>query len=454
MYGGRIVEQGTLDELFYDPQHPYTWGLLGLDPARRRRPLGAAAGDPGHAAVAAGAAAGLPLPRRAARTRSTSARRSRRSSSGCPTRPDHLDRCWLSPDEKRALREVDGRIGLVGAGGADAHERRRRRALLEADHLQVLFPVRSRQLFGGTVGLRPRRRRRLADAERGRDARRRRRVGLRQEHADPHAGAADRLDRRRDALPRPGHHEGRSQGSCGPVRRELQMVFQDPQASLNPRKRVGQILGTPLRLRGVAKDDVTRRDARAARRRSGSTPSTSTASRTSSPAASASASASPARWPSSPKVDHARRAGLGARRVDPGAGRQPARGPAGRRSGSPTCSSPTTCRSCATSRDRIAVMYLGKVVELSPARGALRQADPPVHAGAAQRDPDPGPAARTAPRDADASSAASRPTRSTRRPAAASTPAARTRPTSAGPSSRRWPSTPAGTSRPAITRAT
>jgi oligopeptide/dipeptide ABC transporter ATP-binding protein len=39
-----------------------------------------------------------------------------------------------------------------------------------------------------------------------------------------------------------------------PVRREMQMVFQDPQASLNPRKRVGQILGTPLRLRGVTKD--------------------------------------------------------------------------------------------------------------------------------------------------------------------------------------------------------
>ena len=29
MYAGRIVEQGTVDEIFYDPQHPYTWGLLG-----------------------------------------------------------------------------------------------------------------------------------------------------------------------------------------------------------------------------------------------------------------------------------------------------------------------------------------------------------------------------------------------------------------------------------------
>ena len=62
MYAGRVVEQGTLDEIFYDPQHPYTWGLLGLDHADRLRPLRAAAGDPGHAAVAAAPARGLPLP--------------------------------------------------------------------------------------------------------------------------------------------------------------------------------------------------------------------------------------------------------------------------------------------------------------------------------------------------------------------------------------------------------
>ncbi len=41
-----------------------------------------------------------------------------------------------------------------------------------------------------------------------------------------------------------------------PVRRQVQMVFQDPQASLNPRKRVAQILATPLKLRGVPKDRI------------------------------------------------------------------------------------------------------------------------------------------------------------------------------------------------------
>ncbi|GAX89493.1 ABC transporter ATP-binding protein [Effusibacillus lacus] len=28
MYAGKVVEQGTVDEVYYDPKHPYTWGLL------------------------------------------------------------------------------------------------------------------------------------------------------------------------------------------------------------------------------------------------------------------------------------------------------------------------------------------------------------------------------------------------------------------------------------------
>jgi oligopeptide transport system ATP-binding protein len=32
MYAGKIVEIGTVDEIFYDPQHPYTWALLGSMP--------------------------------------------------------------------------------------------------------------------------------------------------------------------------------------------------------------------------------------------------------------------------------------------------------------------------------------------------------------------------------------------------------------------------------------
>jgi oligopeptide transport system ATP-binding protein len=44
MYAGRVVETGTVDELFYDPRHPYTLGLLSSTPnleerARRLKPI-------------------------------------------------------------------------------------------------------------------------------------------------------------------------------------------------------------------------------------------------------------------------------------------------------------------------------------------------------------------------------------------------------------------------------
>jgi len=32
MYAGKIVEQGTADEIFYDPRHPYTWALMNAVP--------------------------------------------------------------------------------------------------------------------------------------------------------------------------------------------------------------------------------------------------------------------------------------------------------------------------------------------------------------------------------------------------------------------------------------
>ena len=32
MYAGKIVEKGKINEIFYDPRHPYTWGLLSAMP--------------------------------------------------------------------------------------------------------------------------------------------------------------------------------------------------------------------------------------------------------------------------------------------------------------------------------------------------------------------------------------------------------------------------------------
>jgi oligopeptide transport system ATP-binding protein len=45
---------------------------------------------------------------------------------------------------------------------------------------------------------------------------------------------------------------GISKRQMRPLRREMQMIFQDPYASLNPRKRIGQIVGDPMHLHGLA----------------------------------------------------------------------------------------------------------------------------------------------------------------------------------------------------------
>jgi oligopeptide/dipeptide ABC transporter ATP-binding protein len=103
MYAGRIVEQGTQRELFYDPQHPYTWGLLGsiarIDRPRPRR-LAAIPGQPPSL---------MRLPEGCAFSE-----RCTHTLDICATqRPllldrlgnGHLDACHLSEQQKHAVRE-------------------------------------------------------------------------------------------------------------------------------------------------------------------------------------------------------------------------------------------------------------------------------------------------------------------------------------------------------------
>jgi oligopeptide transport system ATP-binding protein len=52
---------------------------------------------------------------------------------------------------------------------------------------------------------------------------------------------------------------GLSRRRMRPLRREMQMIFQDPYASLNPRKRIGQIVGDPLKRQGVASGSELRK---------------------------------------------------------------------------------------------------------------------------------------------------------------------------------------------------
>ena len=115
MYGGRVVEQGTLDEIFYDPQHPYTWGLLGSVTRMDREPPRRLPAIPGQPPSLLSPPEGCHFrPRcphafdRCIEVPPLEAR--------LPEAPGHLDRCWLEVADKRARREVAGRIGLAAAG--------------------------------------------------------------------------------------------------------------------------------------------------------------------------------------------------------------------------------------------------------------------------------------------------------------------------------------------------
>jgi peptide/nickel transport system ATP-binding protein len=112
MYAGRVVEQGGLDQIFYDPQHPYTWGLLGSVTRMDRPPPRRLPAIPGQPPSLINAPEGCHFrPRcphafdRCIEVPPLEAR--------IPDTPGHQDRCWLEVSDKRARREVEGRIGLA-----------------------------------------------------------------------------------------------------------------------------------------------------------------------------------------------------------------------------------------------------------------------------------------------------------------------------------------------------
>jgi oligopeptide transport system ATP-binding protein len=61
LYGGRIMEQGSVDEIFYDPKHPYTKGLLASTPRLDEKVHGALKTIAGQPRAAMGDFPGCPF---------------------------------------------------------------------------------------------------------------------------------------------------------------------------------------------------------------------------------------------------------------------------------------------------------------------------------------------------------------------------------------------------------
>jgi peptide/nickel transport system ATP-binding protein len=103
MYAGRVVERGATRDVFYDPQMPYTWGLLGsiprLDRPRPER-LYSIKGSPPSVINAPPGCKFRPRCPYAFSKCVEEPRLEQRVET-----PGHLDRCWLEVDFKREHRD-------------------------------------------------------------------------------------------------------------------------------------------------------------------------------------------------------------------------------------------------------------------------------------------------------------------------------------------------------------
>ena len=102
MYGGRTVEYGPVDEIYYNPHHPYTWGLLGslprLDVAEKARLTPISGQPPDLIALPAGCpfSGRCPYERTECRGEWPALE---------IVGPDHGVNCWIPVDERRSIRE-------------------------------------------------------------------------------------------------------------------------------------------------------------------------------------------------------------------------------------------------------------------------------------------------------------------------------------------------------------
>ena len=251
MYAGRIIESGTAKEIFGDPRHPYTVGLLRsvprLDESKGCQLI------PIH---------GMP-PSLAHRI------------TGCAFSPRcsrHLDACQCDPfpvlehiggqhyvachsvvDQKDAasisgIADIHAATPTPSNGRASSNE-----ILLEVRNLKMYFPI--------TKGLL---RRKVADLKAVDDinftVRRGETLGLVGESGCGKTTVGRCLLRLYRPVAGEIRFEGRdiaplSKNQMRSIRHKMQLIFQDPYSSLDPRQSAGDIVGEPLKIHHLVKSD-------------------------------------------------------------------------------------------------------------------------------------------------------------------------------------------------------
>jgi len=113
MYAGRVVERGSKRDVFYDPQMPYTWGLLGsiprLDRPKAERLHTIEGMPPSLINLPEGCKFRPRCPHAFEKCQQEPALENRVEA------PGHLDRCWLDVEFKRGRRDE-----TISGGSAEA----------------------------------------------------------------------------------------------------------------------------------------------------------------------------------------------------------------------------------------------------------------------------------------------------------------------------------------------
>jgi peptide/nickel transport system ATP-binding protein len=258
MYSGKIVETGTVREIFYEPQHPYTWGLLASIPlpaADRSQEL---ISIPGSLPDPLDPPTGCPFTARCAHAMRICTTEMPRHTTFSK---EHWSACWLhhdmapkviSPRPARKHWLADQTITnqtITNNSASASNDDPGGRVLLRIEDLKKYFRVRRKSLKavdgisleikkGETFGL-------VGESGCGKTTLGRVLVRLHEPTSGKVLYDGKDLFEAKDAEVKSLH-------------RKVQMIFQDPQASLSPRMVAGDIIAEGIDIHGLAPDKKAR----------------------------------------------------------------------------------------------------------------------------------------------------------------------------------------------------